>query len=197
MEEFFDYILKGDIMKEFEKDKVEFEWLMDFINVSHEHEFECKHNITIDAYNKAIGRIDEIATKYNLHNENRYGPWYELYDLWPRMKKFFNNNNYAFKKALDELWWYSDQEEPMSNFCKFIKEFANDMKGSAKAEIINLYDYGFEHNIYVAYNDENEGVMVLTGSDFIEHIKCAMETLDNEYKEIWYKAIMKIIEKYE
>lgn len=185
------------MVKEFQKDKVRFEWLMDFIDVCHEHEFQCKLNFMIDAYNNAVLELDKLATKYNLHNENRYDPWYELHDLWPRMKKFFNSNNYAFEKALDELWWYSDQEEPMSDFCKFIKEFANDMKGNAKAEVIDLHDYGFEHNIYVAYNDENEGVMVLTGGDFIEHIKCTMETLDDEYKEIWYKAIMKIIKKYE
>lgn len=192
--------MKINKAQQFANDRGSFKCLMEFIEMCQEHEFECRHKITIDAYNNAVYGIDELATKYKLHNEEkRYDPWYEHHYLWPKMEKFFNekSSDYIFNQALDELWWYSDQAEPMIDFCNFIKKFAEDMKGSAKVEIIDLNDYGFPTNIYVAYNDECEGLIVLEGGDFIKYINTAMETLDDPYKEIWAKEIFKIIEKYE
>ena len=100
----------------------------------------------------------------------------------------------SFEKALDELWWYSDQNEPMSLFCKFIEDFARDMKGYCKAKVVDLNDYGFGYNlIYVAYFDQCNNTILLKGSDFIEYIKDTMDTLDDEYKELWSNEINKII----
>jgi len=203
-----EFIFGGDNMnkvQEFKNDRGNFECYIEFIETCEEHEFNCRAKLTIDAYNNIVCAIDELATKYKLHNEEkRYDPWYEHHYLWPKMKKFFNeiSLSYIFNEALDELWWYSDQAEPMTDFCNFIKKFAKDMKGSAKAEVINLNDYGFrngvfQNNIYIAYDDECEGLVVLEGNDFIRHIQTTMETLDDPYKEIWAKEIFKIIEKYE
>ena len=189
-------------IQEFKNDRGNFEWLMEFIEVSEEHEFECKHKITIDAYNNAIIAIDKLANKYKLHDEKRreYDVWYEHHYLWPKMKKFFNKNSldYFFEHALDELWWFSDEKETMIDFCNFIKKFAKDMKGSAKAEVIDLKDYGFKGNkLYIAYDDECEEYIILEGGKFIKYIQNSMSTLDDEYKEIWTQEIFKIIEKYE
>ena len=186
-------------MNEFEKDKIEFERLMEFIEVCYEHDFESKHDITINAHNKAVERIDEIATKYNLNNKMGYGPWYELYDLWPRMKRFFSGEeiNENFNKALSELYWLSDQEEPMKEFCEFIEKYAEYIKGQAICKVINLDDYGFTDKMpYVAYDDRNGNFQVLPGTKFIEYIKEDLKTLDIEYKILWIKEINKIISKY-
>lgn len=77
--------------KEFMKDCVTFNHLIEFIEICHEYELNCKNKLTIDFYNKTVYEIDKLADKYGLHNEKRFiDPWYELYDLWPRMKEFFN-----------------------------------------------------------------------------------------------------------
>ena len=187
--------------QQFANDKGSFECLMEFIEVCEEHEFECRDEITINAYNEAVIGVDKLANKYKMHDEERrdWDVWYEHHYLWPKMKKFFNekSSDYIFDQALDELWWYSDQEKPMTDFCNFMKKFAEDMKGSEKVEVINLHDYGFRSDIYIAYDDECEGLMVLKGDDFIRHIQTAMETLDDPYKEIWAEEIFKIIKKYE
>ena len=100
-----------------------------------------------------------------------------------------------FEEALDELWWFSDQKEPMTLFCNFIEDFARQMKGKCQAKVVDLYDYGFEHNnIYIAYNNQcGEGTILLWGSKFIEYIKDIMSELDDEYKELWTNEIIKII----
>lgn len=190
-----------DKMQKFANDKTTFEWMMEFINICHEHELQCKSKVTIDAYNNAVVELDKIAEKYNLHDHCRRDRdvWYEMHYLWPKMEKFFNEESldYMFYKALDELWWYSDQNDPMCDFCNFIEEFANDMKGYAKAKVISLAELGFKcKDVYIAY-DGSDGTIMLNGGDFIKYIKNTMDTLDDEYKEIWTKEIFKIIQKYE
>jgi hypothetical protein len=200
-----EFIFGGDNMnkvQEFKNDRGNFECYIEFIETCEEHEFNCRAKLTIDAYNTIVCAIDQIANKYKLHDEKRreYDVWYEHNYLWPKMKEFFNEkgSDYVFEQALSELWWYSDQSEPMTDFCNFIKKFAKDMKGSTKAEVIDLNDYGFSNNIYIASDiDEGEGLVVLEGGDFIKYTETAMSTLDDEYKEIWAKEIFKIIEKYE
>lgn len=153
-------------------------------------------NITLEA----ITNIEKIAQKYNLYgNEWKTDSCYLHKYVIPRLKKFFESPEYAFEEALNELWWYSDQENPMNDFCKFIEEFANDMKGYTKAKVINLSDFDFKRgDVYVAYEgpDDNRAI-VLKGDDFIIHIINTMDTLDNEYKELWAEEISKIIKKYE
>lgn len=194
--------MKISKIQEFKNDRGTFRWMMEFIDICHEHDLNSKSKVTIDAYNNAVLELDKLATKYNLHNNNkRSDAWYELHYLWPKMSKFFNEKglDYMFDKALDELWWYSDQNDPMCDFCNFIEEFANDMKGYAKAKVINLAELGFKcRDIYIAYDGSNDdGTIVLNGGDFIKYIKNTMDTLDSEYKEIWAKEIFKIVEKYE
>ena len=189
-------------VQKFINDQCNFECYIEFIEMCEEYEFNCRAKLTIEAYNNIVCAIDQIANKYKLHNEEERerNVWYEHHYLWPKMKEFFNEkgSDYIFEEALDELWWYSDQNEPMTDFCNFIKEFAENMKGSAKAEVIDLNNYGFPNNhIYIAYDDGCEGPIVLQGGDFIKYVETAMSTLDNEYKELWAKEIFKIVEKYQ
>ena len=134
--------MKINKAQQFANDRGSFQCLMEFIEV-------CQ----------VIG-IDQIANKYKLHDEERreYDVWYEHHYLWPKMKEFFSekSSDYIFEQALDELWWYSDQNEPMTDFCNFIKKFAEDMKGSTKAEVIDLDDYGFPTNIYIVSDIDEE-----------------------------------------
>ena len=137
-------------MQEFKNDKGTFEWMMEFVEIAEEHELQCKSKITIDAYNKAVHTLDQLAKKYKLHDQERreWDNWYEHRYMFPKLKEFFNkkSSDYIFNEALDELWWYNDQEEPMDDFCEFIEKFARDMKGRAKAETIKLSRLGFKTN---------------------------------------------------
>lgn len=89
---------KKKLNKEMKKDKVRFEWLMDFVDVCHEHEFQCKLDFMIDAYNNAVIELDKLANKYKLHDSKRreVDVWYEMDYLWPKMKEFFEIKDKEF-----------------------------------------------------------------------------------------------------
>ena len=103
-------------------------------------------------------------------------------------------------KLFDELWWFSDESEPMKNFVKAIKKYTKNMKGNVYVELIDLFDFGYEQgHIYIAFDDLSGGELcIYRAADFIEYYKEIMnEYPELEPQEFWIPKLKEIINNYE
>ena len=82
-----------------------------------------------------------------------------------------------------DLWWFSDEREPMEQFVEWVEDYARDRKGDVLIGLIDLKDFGFENgNLYIAYDDLSgaTGVQMFTAEKFIKY----MQDIYNEYPEL-------------
>ena len=101
------------------------------------------------------------------------------------------------KDLLEELWWLTDDEEPMREFCKALTEWGKWIKIYSKAKVVDPYDFGFIGDIYIIHNlrEETEIEYASKTVEFI--IECYEEDDDKEYwKNFWIPKIQKIVKQY-
>lgn len=105
------------------------------------------------------------------------------------------------KDVFNELWWFSDETEPMKEFCEVLTTWCEWVGFYAKAKIINPKEFGFGVNPpYIIHNlRENDGLIIERASETIEYIvECYEEYDDKEYwEDFWIPRVKEIIEKYE
>lgn len=109
-----------------------------------------------------------------------------------------DDNMNKMNELFNELWWLSDQREPMEDFIQGIKSYVDDMGGDVQIGVIDLNDLGFEQgHIYIAYNDCSGGMSptVYNASEFIKYY----QEIINEYPELypeefWTPKLKEILE---
>lgn len=101
------------------------------------------------------------------------------------------------KKLFNELWWLSDEVEPMKEFCKTLTTWCEWVCFYAKAEIIDPHQFGFNSSPYIIHNLREE-VAIERTAEVVEYIsECYDEYDDKEYwEDFWIPRVKKIIEKY-
>lgn len=103
------------------------------------------------------------------------------------------------KKLFNELWWLSDQKEPMEQFVEEIKTYCAYMGSEIQIAVIDLNDLGFQQGyIYIAYNDCNGDVnpTIYEASKFIEYYKeIITEHEEFEPERFWIKKLKRILEE--
>ena len=108
------------------------------------------------------------------------------------------DNMKKMNKLFDELWWLSDQVEPMNDFIEAIKSYVDYMGGEVQIGVIDLYDLGFEQGfIYIAYDDCSgaSSPTVSNASDFIKYYKGVVnEYPELEPQEFWIPKLEQILE---
>lgn len=107
--------------------------------------------------------------------------------------------NKNFYELLDELWWLSDQKEPMIQLCNFMEYFAKEMKGKAIAKVVDPHDYGFPYGqLYILFDDLcGNGVQIYEGGDFIRLIQSVYaDTFEDEWKLMWSMEIQNILYEF-
>lgn len=103
-------------------------------------------------------------------------------------------------ELFDELWWLSDQREPMEDFVQGIKSYVNDEGGDVQIGVVDLNDLGFEHgHIYIAYDDCSgcSGVSMQSAGDFIKYYQEVLNEYPELYpEEFWTPKLKEILELY-
>lgn len=101
-------------------------------------------------------------------------------------------------KLFNELWWLSDQKEPMEDFIQAIKSYVNDLGGDVDIGLIDLYDLGFEQgHLYIAYDDCSgcSGVSMQSAGDFIKYYQEVLNENPELYpEEFWTPKLKEILE---
>lgn len=75
-------------------DGIKFFKLMGFIDICDATDLSAGPKECIDVYNDTVIKIEELAQKYGLYDEDKSlsDDWYDVYTLWPKMEKFFKEN---------------------------------------------------------------------------------------------------------
>lgn len=103
-------------------------------------------------------------------------------------------------ELFNELWWLSDQREPMNEFVEAIKEFTEYMKGGVYIALIDLFDFGYQQGyIFIAFDDYSGGPLtIFPAGEFVKYYKEIMN-YDPEIcpQDFWTPKLKEILEKYQ